>query len=175
MKRSVSLISLAVSAALLLGACSQQPSDTPDALINSIVSDAAAAQTTAAAAEKQVSADADPSVDIDLTAMNSTMVYSVVYDIMVEPEKYYGQKLKVDGFFDTVEDERLGARYYFVVIPDAAACCQQGLEFMLDESKIYPNDYPETAADIEVTGTLDKYDEEGYTYYYIKTDELKVL
>lgn len=173
MKRSVSLISLTLTAALLLGSCGQQGSDTPDALINSIVNDAAAGQT--ANADKQVSADADPSVDIDLTAMNSTMVYSVVYDIMVEPEKYYGQTLKVDGFFDTTTDERIGSRYYFVVIPDATACCSQGLEFMLDDSKTYPDDYPETAADIEVKGTLDRYEEEGYMYYYIRTDELTVL
>ncbi len=173
MKRSVSLISLTLAAAFTLGSCGQKASDTPNALIDAIVSDAAGAEPNPSA--KYVTADSDPNVDLDLTAMNSTMVYSVIYDIMVEPEKYYGQTMKVDGFFDTVTDDRLGTRYFFVVVPDAAACCSQGLEFMLDDSKSYPDDYPETAADIEVKGILDRYDEEGQTYYYIRTDELKVL
>lgn len=33
----------------------------------------------------------DPSVDYDLTEMNSDMVYSTVYQLMMDPERYVGK------------------------------------------------------------------------------------
>ena len=187
MKKQVSFVSLTLCAAMLLGSCSQntKPASNPEALINEIVSEAAAQQTTITEKPKTTTAaetslpDAGTSgnaaVDLDLTVMNSTMIYSVIYDMMINPDNYYGKTLMVDGFFDTVTDERAGARYFFVVVPDATACCVQGLEFMLDDSKKYPEDYPEVSKDIRVRGTFDSYEELGSTYYYIRTDELTVL
>lgn len=146
----------AVTAMLLVCSCSNGNAGAPDALIDSIVSEVS----------EQSGGDG---VDLDLTVMNANMIYATVYNIVTEPEAYYGKTLKLGGYFDTSYDERLDTRYYFVVIPDATACCSQGLEFMCSFDISYPDDYPDPGTDIEVTGTLDRYDEEGHTYYYIKT------
>lgn len=180
MKKHISFVSVILSA-LLLSSCSQTQPDVPDALINEIVNDPAlTAQNTAAAAPSSASADkgeqtvssADTSVDLDLTAMNSNMIYSVIYDMMINPDNYYGKSMLVDGYFDTLFEERLDTRYFFVVVPDAAACCVQGLEFKLGDDKAYPSDYPEPSTDIRIRGVLDCYEEEGQTYAYIRADEM---
>lgn len=191
MKRSAKFKALALSALLFLGSCGAQKQaqdpNSPNALINNIMSEAAAAQTTAApktttakttsadAATENVTASAgDSSVDLDLTVMNSTMIYSVIYDIMVNPDNYYGKSLLVDGYFDTMENPDLGVRYYFIVVPDATACCVQGLEFILD-GKNFPDDFPAASTDIRIRGVMDSYMEEGQKYCYIKADSLTVL
>ena len=188
MKRKIMFTAAILSAALLCSCSQNAPDSKQQALINEIVSDAKSvtlatekpAEEAAAAPERETTASpkkessepvADYDVDIDLTEMNPTMIYATVYDIVTEPEQYLGKTLKVNGFFDTGYDESLDTRYYFVVIPDATACCLQGLEFKAD-GRNYPDDYPETRTDICVRGTLDKYNELGNDYYYIKTDML---
>ena len=119
--------------------------------------------------------DTNEPVDMDLTTMNATMIYSIIYDLMIKPNDYYGKSLMVDGYFDTMYDENLGTRYYFVVVPDATACCVQGLEFKLSGDTAYPDGYPEPGTDIRVRGVLGSYDELGQTYAYIQADRMIVL
>ena len=47
---------------------------------------------------------------------------------------------------------------------DAAACCSQGIEFVLTDEYSYPDDYPEEGREICVVGVFDTYQEGGYTY-----------
>ncbi len=115
----------------------------------------------------------DP-VDMDLTQMNATMIYSIIYDLMVKPNDYYGKSLIVDGYFDTMYLDEFQTRYFFVVVPDATACCVQGLEFKLPDDKVYPDDYPEPGTDIRVRGVLGSYEEAGQTYAYISADQMIV-
>ena len=100
--------------------------------------------------------------EIDLTAMNSTMVYSQVYDMLVSPDDYKGKTVKMNGAFSIYQtDER---NYYACVIADATACCSQGIEFVLEGKHDYPADYPDLGTDITVTGVFDTYFE-GETQY----------
>lgn len=115
----------------------------------------------AAPAEKR-----DPgAVDVDLTQLSSTMVYSEVYAMMVEPEQYVGKTVKMRGLFATQEYN--GERLYACVVQDATACCAQGLEFETAEKLTYPDDYPEPGSEITVVGTFDSYQEEVDGNYYI--------
>ncbi|MBP3855767.1 MAG: hypothetical protein IK990_09190 [Ruminiclostridium sp.] len=202
-KRTIAGTALFLTAALL-GSCSDPSAVRTDALIDSIVNDAAsqagpavteppkpAAVTTSGTTELTLSAGfgdlaaaegsaadegyTDEVINVDLTAMNPTMIYSVIYDIMVNPGNYYGKRVLLDGYFDTSYDERLDTRYYFIVVPDATACCSQGLEFILNRETVYPGDYPEPGTDIRINGVIDHYDEEGKTYCYIKADSLSLI
>ena len=108
----------------------------------------------------------DPgAVDVDLTQLSSTMVYSEVYAMMVEPEQYVGKTVKMRGLFATQEYN--GERLYACVVQDATACCAQGLEFETAEKLTYPDDYPEPGSEITVVGTFDSYQEEVDGNYYI--------
>lgn len=100
--------------------------------------------------------------DVDLTTLSSTMVYSEVYNMMTEPDKYVGKTVRMNGSFAVYEGET--QNYYACLISDAAACCSQGIEFVLDGEHSYPDDYPELGEEITVVGTFDKYYEDDVLY-----------
>ena len=103
-------------------------------------------------------------IDVDLTSLSSTMVYSEVYNMMYEPDNYIGKTIKMDGLFMAYHDESTGNYYFACIIQDATACCAQGMEFILTEDYSYPDDYPEEGEQITVVGVFDTYMEGGYTY-----------
>ena len=133
--------------------------------------DAEGAADTPSASQTQ-SADG---IDVDLTALSSTMVYSEVYSMMSFPDNYIGKTVKMQGQFAVYQaTDESGAFipdqiYFACVIADATACCSQGLEFILAGEHSYPADYPELGTDITVTGTFQLY-QEGEGLYCHLTD-----
>lgn len=103
-------------------------------------------------------------IDIDLTALSSTMVYSEVYNMMYTPDKYIGKTIKMKGQFSYYEDPETKKQYFSCIIADATACCSQGIEFVLTGKHDYPNDYPKINSEITVAGTFHVYEENGYKY-----------
>ena len=114
--------------------------------------------------QPQVSDD----LDVDLTRLSSTMVYSEVYNMMYTPNDYIGKTVKMKGQFAYYEDPETKAQYFACIIADATACCSQGLEFILTGEHTYPNDYPEVGSEITVTGTFELYTENGFQYCRLK-------
>ena len=117
-------------------------------------------------------ADDAGEIDVDLTALSSTMVYSEVYSMMTEPERYIGKTVKMDGRFAYYHDEATGNYYFACIIQDATACCAQGIEFVLTEDYSYPKDYPQVDDEICVVGVFDTYLEGGYTYCTLRNARL---
>ena len=107
-------------------------------------------------------------IDVDLTKLSSTMVYSEVYNMMVSPDNYTGKTVKMNGAFAYYEDPETKKQYFACIIADATACCSQGLEFILTGEHTYPNDYPEVGSEITVTGTFELYTENGFQYCRLK-------
>ena len=103
-------------------------------------------------------------IDVDLTKLSSTMVYSEVDNMMVSPDNYTGKTVKMNGAFAYYEDPETKKQYFACIIADATACCSQGLEFILTGEHTYPNDYPELGSEITVTGTFEVYTESGFQY-----------
>ncbi len=83
---------------------------------------------------------ADKSVDLDLSTMSATAIYSEVSNMMTDPKKYVGKTIKVKGYYTVSIDPSTGERYTYCLIPDATECCQQGLLFKLkkDEASKLP-------------------------------------
>lgn len=106
-------------------------------------------------------------VDVDLTVLSSTMVYSEVYNMIYEPEKYVGKVIRMEGQFTVYTNQDESKFYPAVIIADATACCSQGLEFILDGNKSYPDDYPKLNSEITVVGTFEVYEEEGNKYCHL--------
>ncbi len=103
-------------------------------------------------------------VDIDLTQLSSTMVYSEVYNMMITPEDFIGKTVRMEGFFAMQHDDESGNDYYACIIQDATACCSQGIEFVPPADMKYPDDFPELDSIITVSGVFDMYEEGEYTY-----------
>ncbi|SFD03772.1 hypothetical protein [Butyrivibrio sp. YAB3001] len=107
--------------------------------------------------EENTGKDKKSDIDVDLTALSSTMVYSEVYSMMINPENYIGKTVKMKGQFVPYLDESTGKYYFACFISDAMACCSQGIEFVLTEDYSYPDDYPSEGDTICVIGTFDTY------------------
>ncbi len=125
-------------------------------------------QATEAAQSAQKSADG---IDVDLTAMSSTMVYSEVQNMMTKPTDYLGKTVKMQGAFSVAEMDN--NRYFACIIKDATACCSQGIEFIWKGDHSYPDDYPEAGKDITVVGTFSTYMEGSQQYCQLKDAEVK--
>ena len=128
-------------------------------------------QTPEESEQPQASADG---VDVDLTALSSTMVYSEVYNMLYfYPEDYYGKTVKMTGLFNVYQSvDENGVVLdmpvaYACIISDATACCAEGMEFVLKDDLAYPDDYPELGAEITVIGEFQSYEENGMIWYHL--------
>ena len=124
-----------------------------------LAADAPSAEGVGSASEKAKSGG----FDVDLTLMSSTMVYSEVYNMMAMPDDYVGKTVRMKGTFAAYPGE--DRNYYVCFIADAAACCQQGMEFVLDGEYVYPDDYPAEGEEITVTGRFEAYAINEYMTY----------
>ncbi len=120
--------------------------------------------------QTQTSADG---VEVDLTVLSSTMVYSEVYNMLYnDPAHYLGKTVKARGEFSIYQLVTDGVLQpdpvsYACIISDAAACCAEGMEFVLKGDLTYPDDYPELGAEITVIGEFQSYEENGMTWYHL--------
>lgn len=103
-----------------------------------------------------------PAIDIDLTKMNATLVYSEVYQMLTEPELFYGKIIRMRGTAGIVPGD--GRNYYTCVIQDATACCANGLEYVLLDGY----SYPEEGETVTIVGEYETYEEDGLTYVQLK-------
>ena len=103
-------------------------------------------------------------IDLDLTRLSATMVYSEVYNMRYEPEDYYGKTIRIEGLFSSYENPMTGEPYFNCIIPDATACCSQGLQFFPADAdtRMYPEDYPKNGETVTVVGTFTKNEENLY-------------
>ena len=107
----------------------------------------------------------EAAVDVDLSVMDSDMIYATVYQIMSDPEQYVGKTFRIEGKFYVTYDEMTKNQYYYCVIKDATECCAQGLEFVWgDGSHIYPDEYPADGTEVIVDGTFELYMENNSRY-----------
>ena len=108
-------------------------------------------------------------IDYDLTNMSSTMIYAEVFNMLIEPEKYENKRVKMKGFF-TIYNEGSKDEVYSVIVPDATACCQQGIEFFYD----FKDNKPVANSEITVTGIFNIHMlNDGISYNYIKAEKIE--
>ena len=121
------------------------------------------------ASAKDSGGNTSKKIDIDLTRMSSTMVYSIVYQMVTDPQKYTGKTIKMKGIFSSYVDEETNRRFFGCVIKDALACCSQGLAFELAKPRKYPSEYPSEGASITIIGTFEfEKEEDGIGFPIIK-------
>ena len=97
-------------------------------------------------------------VDVDLTTMSSTMVYSYVYDMLSHPSDYKGQMVRMDGDSNTTH----GGTHSCIVY-DALGCCTEGIEYILPEEEEYQDD----GTKITVVGRFATYKKGEGTYFVL--------
>ena len=173
--KKVLFIMLCVVALVLTG-CGQK--DTTDTTANAVATAAPTqtVQTESLTAAPIFSETTDAPVsefsamEIDLTNMSSTMVYSYVFNMISTPDDFIGQRFRIRGIYDEQYWDQTKLTYHYIVIADATACCAQGLEFVLTD----PNAaYPQVGEEFEISGIFGTYEEEGNLYIQIAADSIK--
>ncbi len=114
----------------------------------------------------------DTSVDLDLTALSATMVYSEVFAMMTAPDEYEGKTIKMSGIASKYTDENTGKVYYACIVQDATQCCSQGIEFVLSDD-YGADEYPNEGDEITLKGTFDTYSEGQYVYITLLDAQLQ--
>ena len=117
-------------------------------------------------------------IDVDLNNLNANVVYSQVYLMMTEPDKFIGKRIRMSGQFNVYaaqEGNPSGVtEYYAIIIADAQACCQQGIEFVWP-GHTYPEGFPEVKSNASVTGIFEVYEENGKKYCRLVADTVEQL
>ena len=104
--------------------------------------------------------------ELDLTALNETIAYSQLVNILKEPDEYLGTPIKVKGIYSAPFNGFSHVYNYTVTIQDNTQCCAQGIEFFLRNE----NDLsllPEEGELVTIKGTLDLFEEEKHAYCLI--------
>lgn len=117
-------------------------------------------------------------IDVDLNNLNANVVYSQVFLMMTEPDKFIGKRIRMSGQFNVYaaqEGNPSGVtEYYAIIIADAQACCQQGIEFVWP-GHTYPEGFPEVKSNASVTGIFEVYEENGKKYCRLIADTVEPL
>ena len=161
------LILSAICFSLIFISCSQKKSVTTE---STLLAESTVVEPVETTAELPASSS---TVDLDLTKMSATMIYSTIFDMLIMPEDYVEKNIKVKGWFETYTDPNTAELYYAVIVPDATACCQQGLEFVWPGDHTYPADFPDTGSDITVTGRYKLTETDGITYVYLEASSVE--
>jgi hypothetical protein len=111
-------------------------------------------------------------IDLDLSAMSGTVVYAQVYNMLCDPDAYLGKVIRMAGYYNYYDDQAHGVVYHACIVPDATACCAQGIEFVWAGEHVWPDAYPEIGTDVVVTGRLELYEEDGIKYLHLVDAEL---
>ena len=157
----------------------QAPADATTEATTQVTTQATAQAPTVDADMSDILSSSHDGIDIDLTTMNSDMVYSTVYQMMANTPEFEGKVVRMEGSYYASYDEGTKQTYFFVIIKDATACCQQGLEFIWDDgSHVFPDEYPEDGSEAEVTGIFETYKDnpdDVYEYIRLKDASFKVI
>ena len=171
--RKCRILPVILAAALLTG-CAGADTTNIDRIIEA-ENTTAAPETTAAPPEPVTDAPLDAAndgYDVDLTILDSNMVYAQVYDMVYRPEEYEGKTVRARGNFAYYQDETTHKEYFAVLISDATACCAQGIEFVRKGEYLFPDDYPEEGTEITIAGEFFSYVEDSVTYVQLRNAEI---
>ena len=109
-------------------------------------------------------------IDYDLSNMKPNMIYAQIFDMMISPETYNGKIIKMKGSFEIFEASEIMGESYSVIIYDALACCQQGIEFKYD----FGENIPEKGSEITVTGKFIVSElESGISYNFVQANSVE--
>ena len=100
-------------------------------------------------------------VDVDLTKVNSNMVYVQVFYMMQKPQDYNGQTIRLPGVCTIMKNRVTQQRTYNCNVLDSAGCCAKMIPFKLADANAA---YPKSGEAIVVTGKFQVVTENEKTF-----------
>ena len=91
--------------------------------------------------------------------------------MLTTPDEYIGKIVRVRGWTASYLDEYENEPYYAVIIQDAAACCAEGIEYLLTDGY----EYPEPQTEATITGEFETFEEEATGILYCRLRDATIL
>jgi zinc transport system permease protein len=116
--------------------------------------------------------------DSALVEIREKMFIAQVNDVYLNPEDYLGKTIKLEGLFKAEEYFNKESPLCFVVRYGPGCCGNDGnagFEVAWNNETAANRTYPKDDDWVEVVGTLQSYEEEGYPYLYLALSGLTVL
>ena len=104
-------------------------------------------------------------INYDLTKMNYNIASGLLFDMLIEPEKYANKTIKIKGQFHSEIYEN--KRIFAILIWDMTGCCPSGLSVVPLSTMKYPDDFPDSGYYTTITGTLELLDFAGDAAIYL--------
>ncbi|MBQ8973185.1 MAG: hypothetical protein IJ074_08925 [Clostridia bacterium] len=140
MKKRMRLTLLACIAIVLLAGCEQKSAPTLSAVTEGI--------------------------DIDLSVLSNTVIYSQIDNMLSEPWNYLGKTVRIKGALNFYVND-WGDSCSSVLVADATACCSQGIEFVWKNDGVSSDFYPSIGDEITVTGRFETYERDGSNFIHL--------
>ena len=103
----------------------------------------------------------DVKIDVDLTKVNTNMVYVQVFYMMQKPEDYNGQTIRLPGVCTIMKNRVTQQRTYNCNVLDGTGCCAKMIPFKLADANAV---YPKSGEAITVTGKFQIVTENDKTF-----------
>ena len=103
----------------------------------------------------------DVKIDVDLTKVNTNMVYVQVFYMMQKPQDYNGQTIRLPGVCTIMKNKTTQQRTYNCNVLDGTGCCAKMIPFRLADANAA---YPKSGEAITVTGKFQIVTENDKTF-----------
>ncbi len=110
---------------------------------------------------KNVETQKEAKIDVDLTKVNTNMVYVQVFYMMQKPEDYNGQTIRLPGVCTIMKNKTTQQRTYNCNVLDGTGCCAKMIPFKLADANAA---YPKSGEAITVTGKFQIVTENDKTF-----------
>lgn len=175
MRKHITILAVCLAATILAGCGTKEEAEqapiidtASSAVQQSDVSSSQNLQSSSLESTETAAQSEEDEVDVDLTQLSSIMCYSEVYTMITCPAQYEGKTIKMSGDMAYSMSYGEESQYYFaVLISDALACCQQGIEFVLESGSGDPADYPAIGSQVTVVGEFTSYEQNGMTFVHL--------
>lgn len=124
MKKLVCVIFVVMGMLLVFIGCSDPKAPIQQSSIGSSILSSSSSEAALSKENAPEESDGNIAIDIDLTKLSSTMIFSEIYNIMMNPTDYLGKTIRMEGTFKVYPIPELERNCYVVVVPDATACCE---------------------------------------------------
>lgn len=108
----------------------------------------------------------------ELVEITEKMYVTYINDIYTNLEQYEGKKIKLEGMFTSKYDESVQETFYFVYRIGPGCCGNDGDMAGFEFTTIDP--IPEENDWIEVTGTLESYEQNGFLYLTLRDSHVVI-
>lgn len=182
MKKGMSLLAIVLGVSLMMTGCKMQNNreeqqsnkaqeTTQEVILEKDVDPTDTLSTSETVAEDNGNLNTENTSE-NMIEITEKMYVTYINEIYTNTEAYEGKKIKLEGMFTSAYDESTKQTYYFVY-RTGPGCCNNdgsmcGFEFTTKDRIPVENDW------IEVVGTLESYEENGYTYLNLKDAQVTI-